>query len=67
MPKQTTLAPSPKTLCRVKNWAEYDTALVQRGSITVWLSDDFAKTWLYQGDKQRGSQLVYSDHCIRTI
>jgi hypothetical protein len=38
--------------------------LVQRGSITFWLSDDFEKTWMYVGEKQRGSQFDYTDQAI---
>ena len=44
--------------------SEYDQALVQRGSITFWMSDDFEKTWLHTGEKQRGSQFDYSDQAI---
>jgi hypothetical protein len=64
MPKQKKTQSRPQTLYRVKNWSEYDKALVQRGSITFWLSDDFEKTWLYAGEKQRGSQFEYSDQAI---
>jgi len=64
MPKQTKPRPRQKTLYRVKNWTDYDKALVQRGSITFWLSDDFEKNWLYTGEKQRGSQFDYSDKAI---
>jgi hypothetical protein len=48
----------------VKNWSEYDQALVQRGSITFWLSDNFEKNWRYVGEKQRGSQFDYSEQAI---
>ena len=64
MPKHTTTHSRQKALYRVKNWSEYDKALVQRGSITFWLSDDFEKTWLHTGEKQRGSQFDYSDQAI---
>ena len=64
MPKHKKTQLRPKTLYRVKNWSEYDKALVQRGSLTFWLSDDFQKTWLYVGEKQRGSQFDYSDQAI---
>jgi hypothetical protein len=64
MPKHKKTQSRPKTLYRVKNWPEYDKALVQRGSLTFWLSDDFEKTWLYAGEKQRGSQFDYSDQAI---
>ena len=64
MPKQKHTQPRPKTLYRVKNWSEYDKALVQRGSITVWLSDDFEVNWWHVGEKQRGSQFEYSAQAI---
>jgi len=64
MPKPKRTQSRPKTLYRVKNWSTYDKALVQRGSITFWMSDDFEKTWLYSGEKQRGSQFDYTDQAI---
>ena len=67
MSKQKHTQPRPKTLYRVKNWSEYDKALVQRGSITFWITDDFEKTWRYAGEKQRGSQFDYSDQAIRVM
>lgn len=64
MRKQKKTRPRPKPLYRVKNWSEYDQALVQRGSITVWLSKGYKRKWGYAGDKQRGSQYEYSDEAI---
>ena len=64
MPKQTKPRPRQKALYRVKNWSDYEKALVQRGSITFWLSDGFERNWLYTGEKQRGSQFDYSDQAI---
>ena len=31
--------PNYKTQCRVTNWPFYDRALVQRGDITMWISE----------------------------
>jgi hypothetical protein len=53
-----------KPLYRIKNWSAYEKALVQRGSITFWLSDDFEMVWCPVGEKQRGAQFVYSDQAI---
>lgn len=64
MPKRKHTQSRPKALYRVKNWSKYDKALVQRGSITFWLSDDLEKTWLYVGKKQRGSQFDYTEQAI---
>jgi len=67
MPKQSKPSSRPKTLYRVHNWSDYEKSLVQRGSITFWLSDDFEQTWLYTGEKQRGSQFDYSDKAIEIM
>jgi len=37
--------PKYKTKYRVANWAEYDKSLVQRGDITLWISDDAITSW----------------------
>jgi IS5 family transposase len=67
MPKQKRTQSRRKELYRVKNWSEYEKALVQRGSITFWLSDDIKQTWLYVGEKQRGSQFDYSDKAVEIM
>ena len=64
MPKQKQTPSRLKSLYRVKNWSEYDNALVERGSITFWMSDGFEKSWRHTGEKQRGSQFDYSDQAI---
>ena len=64
MPKRKQTRSRPKTLYRVKNWSEYDKALVQRGSITIWLSDDLEEKWRYAGEKQLGGQFEYSAEAI---
>ena len=64
MPKQKKTQSRPKTLYRVKNWTEYEKALVQRGSVTIWMADGYEKTWIYVGEKQRGSQFDYTDQAI---
>src|SRR6266487_3910326 len=67
MPKRTKPSSRPKTLYRVKNWSEYEKALVQRGSMTFWLSTDLEKAWRYTGEKQRGSQFEYSETAIEIM
>lgn len=67
MPKHKRTPSRPKPLYRVQNWSAYEKSLVQRGSITFWLSDDFEQTWLYAGEKQRGSQFDYSDKAIEIM
>lgn len=53
-----------KTLYCTKNWKEYDAALVSRGDITVWISDDARAGWLHQGPKPQGHPLVFTDSAI---
>jgi len=37
--------PKYKTKYRVSNWSECDRALVQRGEITLWISEDATNDW----------------------
>jgi hypothetical protein len=67
MPKQKKTQSRPKPLYRVKNWSDYDKALVQRGSLTFWLTDDFEKKWRHTGEKQRGGQFDYSNQAVRVM
>jgi hypothetical protein len=58
--------PKYKTKYRVNNWAEYDRALVQRGDITLWISDDAIASWKPAPSGLRGGQKKFSDHAIET-
>jgi len=49
---------------KVRNWNEYNRSLKNRGSITLWMSDDVIEQWYYKGEKQRGAQFKYSAECI---
>lgn len=54
------------TQSRIINWAEYNQALVNRGSITFWFSDDIKKIWFFHEPKTgRGSFKTYSDMAIQ--
>jgi hypothetical protein len=65
VPQKTKPArPRRKPIYHVRNWAEYDRALVERGSLTLWVSDDALKTWLHAGPPQRGAQFTFSDRAI---
>jgi hypothetical protein len=56
--------PNYKTKYRVANWAEYDRALVRRGDITLWISDDAISSWTPAPTGRRGAQRKFSDHAI---
>ena len=63
--KQAT-ASTKKVVYRVKTWAVYNQALVQRGTLTVWLSQEAVDGWRYGGAPQRGAQFYYSALAIET-
>jgi hypothetical protein len=46
----------PKQRHRVTNWAEYDAALRQRGSLTVWFSEGAIAAWQAEPRTTRGGQ-----------
>jgi hypothetical protein len=57
---------SKRSKYKVLNWREYNESLKQRGSLTVWLSDDFEKSWLAEPSlkPKRGRPFLYSQACI---
>ena len=64
-PKKTN--PRHKRVYHVRNWSEYDRALVNRGSINIWIDTDTLKQWKYEGPTHRGAQFVYSDFAIQCV
>jgi hypothetical protein len=56
----------PRQRRRVTNWSEYDAALRQRGSLTVWFSDEAIAAWQAEPRTTRGGQPHYSAVAIRT-
>src|ERR1700679_3345639 len=56
----------PKARYRGTNWPEYDTALVRRGSLTVWLTEEALLAWHAPVTGERGGQAVYGDIAIET-
>ena len=61
MPKNKKKARSqPKQLYRVRNWSDYDAALVNRGSLTIWISEDAISKWKAEKEpNKRGRQREY--------
>ena len=48
------------------NWAKYDAALRQRGSLTVWFTEEAIAAWRAEPRTTRGGQPHYSALAIRT-
>lgn len=55
-----------KTTYKLSNWSAYNQALRQRGSLSVWFSEEAAEAWLYDGPSQWGTDPTYSDFAIET-
>ena len=56
-----------KATSKIVNWAEYNQALVKRGSVTFWIDKEAISTWKckeHHGGRGRG--FTYSDHAIQT-
>ena len=56
----------PRARYRVQNWPEYDRALQQRGSLTVWVTPEALAAWQPSRAGQRGRPREYSDVAIET-
>src|ERR1700720_2342009 len=56
----------PQQRHRVTNWAEYDAALRQRGSLTVWFTDAAIAAWRAEPRTTPGGQPYYSALAIAT-
>ena len=56
----------PKPRYRVTNRAEYDAALKQRGSLTVWFTDEAVAAWRAEPRNTPGGQPHYSALAIAT-
>jgi hypothetical protein len=55
-----------KARYRVTNWPEYDAALVRRGSLAVWFTEEVVAAWHAPATRERGGQPIYSAIAIET-
>src|SRR3954449_11007599 len=58
---------APKPSYRIRNWKQYNDALVRRGSLTLWVDRAALDAWRYQGPAQRGAQFRFSDTAIECL
>lgn len=54
----------PRENYKLRNWSSYNTSLKNRGKITIWLSDEVKKSWIYKDERDAGGKVVYSDVAI---
>ena len=57
----------PKEKYRVTNWPAYNKALVQRGSLTLWIDDEVVEDWYHAGEQKPGGEIIYSDRCMECM
>jgi hypothetical protein len=56
----------PKARYQVSNWSEYDQALQQRGSLTLWVTPEALASWHPAPTGQRGRARRYSNLAVET-
>jgi hypothetical protein len=56
----------PRQTHKVTNWPAYDASLRQRGSLTVWFTDEAVEAWAAEPRTTRGGQPWYSALAILT-
>ena len=56
-----------KPVYRIRNWSQYNDALVRRGSLTLWVDEATLQAWWHQGPPQQGAQFQFSDLAIECL
>ena len=56
----------PRQTHKVTNWPAYDASLRQRGSLTIWFTDEAVEAWKAEPRTTRGGQPWYSPLAILT-
>lgn len=49
------------------NWRHYNKALIQRGSLLIWISEDVRKKWIERKSKKNGRPKTFSDQAILAV
>lgn len=67
MSRRSGVNPNYKRRYRVTKTSEYDRALIQCGSVAVWISAEAIKDWDARPTRRRGGQAKFSDLAIETV
>ncbi len=60
-------SPKKRSTFRTRNWREYNAALVQRGSLTLWVDEAVLEAWRnHERSGQPGAPRTYTDTAIST-
>jgi hypothetical protein len=53
---------------KITNWRQYNESLVQRGSVTFWVSEEVIDHWEHANDEPKvGHPFVYSNRAIESL
>ena len=58
--------PKYKKRYKLKNWPSYEQSLVNRGDLTLWLSEEVIELWNQVPSQLMGRPCIYSDSAIET-
>jgi heme-degrading monooxygenase HmoA len=56
----------PRSRYKVTNWRDYEAGLRQRGSLTIWFTEEAIAAWRAAPRTTPGGQARYSDLAIET-
>ena len=59
--------PAKKATYRLRNWAEYNRALVRRGSLTVWVDQEALDAWNHQGPASGATASIASEVAVLMV
>jgi hypothetical protein len=57
----------PKSTYRILNWHDYNTALIKRGEIDLWIDKETLENWHAVPTGKPGRPRIYSDMAIQAI
>ena len=52
---------------KVTNWTSYNQSLIERGSLTIWITPEVLAAWKDKRPAQRGGQFKYSELAIEAL
>jgi Transposase DDE domain len=58
---------STKPRYRLRNWKEYNAALVRRGSLTFWIDEEVLKRWRGPAAAHRGRRRLLSEEALQAL
>jgi transposase len=58
----------PKPIYRIRNWKDYNSALINRGSLTIWIEQKTLQAWFNSSPStRRGRPHIYADLAIESL